>query len=335
MAATQPTKSPGAGSTRVPKENPKFATQPGIKATQKDRQASVSSPAMMASPQRHGIVSPMQQAHDTSILVRDLLARMVKVEAKAEKAEGNLTNMKVPMQQVQDASTLTQDLLARMVEVEAKAKEADEKWMNMKEPMQQVQDASTSTQDLLARMVEVEAKVEVAAQKRTDDKLEALRTELVEVRGIAAKRKEEYENLQVATETRAIALEEEVKDLKEALRQEINERKTTDTGVGVLAGKVAENGANQKEEQKRVEQQMDAVEGHKTEMGDMLRKTAEKDVKRSEEVAKLMKQLDDLKGKVEEWKSGKKRVETYPASNVDDIVTMAKGHHYSQWEGAT
>ena len=30
---------------------------------------------------------PMQQSHDTSTLVRDLLARTVKVEAKAEQAD--------------------------------------------------------------------------------------------------------------------------------------------------------------------------------------------------------------------------------------------------------
>jgi spore germination cell wall hydrolase CwlJ-like protein len=78
-------KSPGTAGKRVPKENPKYSTQPGIKATQKDRQLLASSTAAaMASPQRHGIVSPMQQAHNTSNLLRDLLARMMNVEAKAE-----------------------------------------------------------------------------------------------------------------------------------------------------------------------------------------------------------------------------------------------------------
>jgi hypothetical protein len=59
--------------------------------------------------------------------VQDLLARMVKVEAKAEKVDGKWTIMEIPMQQAQGTSTLVQDLLARMVIVEAKAEERGEK----------------------------------------------------------------------------------------------------------------------------------------------------------------------------------------------------------------
>ena len=69
--------------------NPKYATQPGIVATQherNDRRGSLSSvtasPAPATTPLRHGVVSPAQKAHDTSKLMLDLLARVVKVEAE-------------------------------------------------------------------------------------------------------------------------------------------------------------------------------------------------------------------------------------------------------------
>jgi hypothetical protein len=98
-----------------------------MKATQKERSGSVTSVVAMGSPQRHGVVSPIQQAHDTSTLVRNLLARMMNVEAKAEETEQKRTKMAISTQQAHDTSTLV-DLLARMAKVEAKAKEADDKW---------------------------------------------------------------------------------------------------------------------------------------------------------------------------------------------------------------
>jgi hypothetical protein len=112
------------------------------------------------------------------------------------------------------------------------------------------------------------------AAKRKDEcgklqsELMTLTTELVEVRGIAEKRKSECEQLQVANGAKVTALDGDVKNLKEELRLETEERKTTDIGDGVLADKVAKNGEKQKEGLERTEQQMDAVEGRKAEGGD-------------------------------------------------------------------
>jgi hypothetical protein len=166
------------------------------------------------------------------------------------------------------------------------------------------------------------------------------------------KRKEECRKLQVANEAndaKVKSLVEEMKNLKEELRSEIEERKTTEIGVGVLAEKVATDREKQNEEHKRTEQQMDEVEVRKVELGEMLRKMAEKDMKvveeRSEEAQrltqlelKLMKQLEDLRGKVEEWKNGEKNDEMVDlTANRDKSVTTAKGvvdPSDSMWEGA-
>jgi hypothetical protein len=87
MLGSQTSKSLGAAGKRIPKENPKFGTQPGVRTTQKNRISSSLSVPAMGSPQRHGIVSPMQQVHNTSIMLHDLLARVVRVEAKVEKED--------------------------------------------------------------------------------------------------------------------------------------------------------------------------------------------------------------------------------------------------------
>jgi vacuolar-type H+-ATPase subunit I/STV1 len=85
---------------------------PGIATTQhkhNDKRGSLSlmpasSPALATTPLRHGVVSPMQQAHDMSKLMRDLLARVVKVEAE-------VVGLK--------EETLMQDLLARVAIMKA------------------------------------------------------------------------------------------------------------------------------------------------------------------------------------------------------------------------
>jgi hypothetical protein len=46
---------------------------------------------------RHGVVSPMQQAHDTAMVMRDLLARLVRVEAEVEKLKDEKSRMEDEM----------------------------------------------------------------------------------------------------------------------------------------------------------------------------------------------------------------------------------------------
>jgi hypothetical protein len=174
-----------------------------------------------------------------------------------------------------------------------------------------------------------------------------LRTELKEVRGIAVKRKEEYEGLQAANDNNIPALQKEVKDLTESLRLENEERKTTDIGVCVPAEKAANDRNENKEEQKRAAQQMEVVEGRKTEIGEMLRKMEEKDVKtakeRNDEIArveqKLSQQLEDLRSKVEEWEKGETTVRTVKqTANRDRSITTSNGVVESNdvmWEGAS
>jgi hypothetical protein len=74
----------------MPKGNRKFATQRGMKATQRERNGSVTSVAAMAaaSLQWHGTLLPMQQSHDLSALMRDLQAGLVRVDATVGALDG-------------------------------------------------------------------------------------------------------------------------------------------------------------------------------------------------------------------------------------------------------
>jgi negative regulator of replication initiation len=75
-------------------------------------------------------------AHDTAMLIRDLMARMVRMEAKVETAEENRTEPEKRDEEMQALEGLVEnelirDLLVRMVEVEAKVETAEE---NQTEP---------------------------------------------------------------------------------------------------------------------------------------------------------------------------------------------------------
>ena len=130
MASPQPTKSPGEIGKRAVKENPKYGTQPGVKTTQKDRQNSVSSGAA-ASPRRHGAVSPMQSTHDTLTLVRDLLARLVKMEAKVETMEGQRAEMEVRVLKLEKEVESSRVELVGMGDIAEKRREECEKLRNV------------------------------------------------------------------------------------------------------------------------------------------------------------------------------------------------------------
>jgi spore germination cell wall hydrolase CwlJ-like protein len=242
MSAPQ-SKSPGK---RVPKENPKFGAQPGMKATQKDRHASVSAAAAMASPQRHGAISPMQQAHDTSIIVRDLLARIVRMEVKAEETGGKWIDVQAQLQQVQGTPSSVQDLLAKMVDVEAKAEVANGKWKDMQAQLQQAQGTSSSVQDLLAKMVDVEAKAEVANGKwkdmqaqlqqaqGTSSSVQDLLAKMVDVKVKA----ETTDGKLTEMESRVRVLELEVEKLREELGSEREAGRGREAEIRELTGRM-------------------------------------------------------------------------------------------------
>jgi hypothetical protein len=101
MPGSQPTKSLGARAKCTITPNPKYATQPGIAARQHDRRGSLSSVAASspaaASAMRHGVMSPMQQAHDTATMMQDLLVRLVRVEAEVEQLKDEKRRMEDEM----------------------------------------------------------------------------------------------------------------------------------------------------------------------------------------------------------------------------------------------
>jgi hypothetical protein len=291
MSGTQGAKSPAPNGKRVPKENPNYAAQPGMKKTQLERKAgdrrnSISS-AAADSPQRHGNPSPTQQTHDLSGLMRDLQARVVKVEATVVTLDGD-----------------------RLTAMETKAVKLENELVTLR------------TDLVEARGIAVKRKEECGnLQVKLENELATLRTELVEVRGIAEKRKDECGKQQAANEVKVAALEEEVSSLKEKLKMETEERQTTDIGVGVLAGEVAKNGEKQKEELKRAEQQMDAVEGRKAEMEVILRKMVEIDVKIAEERTEAVKQVElKLEKQIKEVKySVNRRSDKTAAKSVEPV----------------
>jgi hypothetical protein len=131
MPGSQPTKSPGARGKRTINPNPKYATQPGMAATQHDRRGSLSSvtassPAA-ASPMRHGVVSPMQQAHDTATMMRDLLARLVRVEAEVGQLKAEQLNVEAEVGQLKDKKRrLEEELTQEKKEGERRDKEMEE-----------------------------------------------------------------------------------------------------------------------------------------------------------------------------------------------------------------
>jgi hypothetical protein len=189
---------------RIIKENPRFATQPGIAATQderNDRRSSLSSttasPAT-ASP-RHGVVSPAQQAHDTSKLIRDLQARVVKVEAEVVELKDEKKRLGEELNQ--------------------EKKEGAEKDKEMKKH-------DMSTRDLLARVANVEA--EVAGLKEGNGRLEE---ELSEEKKEGVKRDKEMEKLR----KRSVMAEETERNVgaKEAIKAVVHEVEQNELKNGV------------------------------------------------------------------------------------------------------
>jgi hypothetical protein len=229
MSGSQTSKSPGAGGKRIPKENPKFGTQPGVRTTQKDRISSSSSVPVMGSPQRHGIVSPMQQAHDTSAMLRDLLARVVRVEAKVEKEDEEQTDVEP-----------TQDLVERLRKMEAKVETAEGNVTKMEakvetaeENLTRMEQKTEELKELVGKMAETEKE-----GKKLKDKLQKEREEGErrddEIRGLTSKiRKMEEEKTskeadEVEVKRMGNVKEEERKKEKERLdkaNEEMNKMK--------------------------------------------------------------------------------------------------------------
>lgn len=120
-------------------------------------------------------------AHDTATLIRDLLARMVRMEAKVETAEENRTEPEKRDEEIQALEGLAEnelihDLLARMVEVEAKVKTAEENRTEPEEKGEEKQALEELVGEMEGKLGELmnELQMERYLGKKRDDEIGAL-----------------------------------------------------------------------------------------------------------------------------------------------------------------